>query len=185
MSDSDALDSFDRNILAALTTEGRLSWVDMAQRVNLSPSVCQRRVRALQERGILRGFHARIDPEALGYAVEAFVAVRVERQNVQLAEQFRAAVTRYPQVQSCHLLSGDVDFMLRVVVPDLRALAAFIQEALLNLPGIKDASSSIVLERIKDSPFAPYEPASQPKTATGKTPRPRRGSKSAARPSRS
>jgi Lrp/AsnC family transcriptional regulator, leucine-responsive regulatory protein len=159
------MDKFDHHILRLLTREGRMSWVEMAQQVNLSASVCQRRVRSLQERGILRSFSAQVDPEALGYGVEAFVAVRVERQNVALARQFRTAITRYPQVQSCHLLSGDVDFMLRVVVRDLRALASFIQEQLLNVPGIKDASSSIVLERIKDDPFQPYapeEPAGDP-----------------------
>ena len=125
-----------------------MPWVELAERANLSPSACQRRARSLQERGIIARFTAEIDLQAMGYDVEAFVAVSIERQNMKYAAEFRRAVKSLPEVQACYMLSGSVDFMLRVVAPNLRAFGAFIQREILNLPGVKDATSSIVLERI-------------------------------------
>lgn len=144
------LDEFDLKILNILESDGRIPWVTLAERVNLSPTACQRRVRLLEDQGIIVAYTARIDFARIGLAVEAFIAVRVERQSNELAQRFRAAIDSYSEVQSCHMLSGDTDFMLRVVAADLRSLGVFIQEKLLNLPGVKDASSLIVLERIKD-----------------------------------
>ena len=155
MAISAKIDRYDLAILNALEADGRLPWVALAEKVRLSPTATQRRVRLLEEAGIIRSYGARIDFAALGFGVEAFVAVRVERQSTTLAQQFRDAIMTYAEVQSCHLLSGDTDFMLRVVAPDLGRFGAFIQEKILNLPGIKDASSLIVLERIKDESRVP------------------------------
>ncbi len=152
---STTLDTFDVKILNTLSVDGRIPWVTLAERVNLSPTACQRRVRLLEEAGVIASYGARIDLAALGFDVEAFVAVRVERQSTDLAENFRRDVLEHDEVQSCHMLSGDIDFMLRVVAADLKSFGAFIQDKLLNRPGIKDASSMIVLEVVKDGAKLP------------------------------
>lgn len=143
------IDRRDRKILRELTVDGRLSWVDLAERVNLSATACQRRVQALIDRGIIGDISARIDPEALGYEVEAYVSVHVDRQDVELAQKFREAIRDYPEVQTCRMMTGQVDYLMRVVAKDLKSYGRFIEEKILRLPGVKDASSSIVLDRIK------------------------------------
>ncbi|MEM7084133.1 MAG: Lrp/AsnC family transcriptional regulator [Pseudomonadota bacterium] len=147
--DSTNLDKYDIAILTALQDDARLSWVELAERASLSPSSCQRRVRALEASGVIAAYQAQLDTKKAGYDVAAFVAVNVERQNFSLAQQFRAALLRKPEVLECHLLSGSIDFMLHVVAVDLRAFGEFIQREILSLPGVKDATSSIVLEEIK------------------------------------
>jgi Lrp/AsnC family leucine-responsive transcriptional regulator len=142
-------DQRDRQILRELQADGRLSWVDLAARVNLSATACQRRVQALLDKGIIDGISARIDPEALGYEVEAYVSVHVDRQNVELAKKFREAIRDYPEVQTCRMMSGQVDYLMRVVAKDLKSYGKFMEEKILRLPGVKDASSSIVLDRIE------------------------------------
>ena len=143
------LDQIDTKILRELQADGRLSWVDLAERVNLSATACQRRVQALFDKGIIDGISAQIDPEALGYEVEAYVSVYVDRLDVELAQQFRKAIRDYPEVQTCHMITGQVDYLIRVIAKDLKSYGRFIEEKILRLPGVKDASSSIVLDRIK------------------------------------
>ena len=143
------LDQRDRKILRELQADGRLSWVDLAERVNLSATACQRRAQALMDSGVIDGFSARVDPEALGYEVEAYVSVYVDRQDVEGARKFRKAILDYPEVQTCRMMTGQVDYLLRVVATDLKAFGRFIEERILRMPGVKDASSSIVLDRIK------------------------------------
>lgn len=145
------LDAIDRKILRELQADGRLSWVELAERISLSGSACQRRVQSLIDRGIIEGIAARINPEALGYEVEAFVSVYVDRQDVKLAQQFRNAIREYPEVQACHMMTGQVDYLLRVVARDLKSYGRFVEEKILGMPGVKDASSSIVLDRVKTS----------------------------------
>lgn len=143
------IDKTDRIILRELQRDGRLPWVELAERANLSPAACQRRVQALERAGVITGFGVRIDPEALGYEVEAYVAVSVERQDLESAQRFRQAIRRCPEVMTCHMMSGEVDYMLRVVATDLRSFGRFIEEKILSVPGVKDASSSIVLDPVK------------------------------------
>ena len=143
------LDQIDTKILRELQADGRLSWVELAERVNLSATACQRRVQAMFEKGIIDGISARINPEALGYEVEAYVSVYVDRQDVELAQKFRKAIRDYPEVQTCHMITGQVDYLIRVIAKDLKSYGRFIEEKILRLPGVKDASSSIVLDRIK------------------------------------
>ena len=147
--DSFTLDRNDFQILRALQDNGRMSWVELAERVNLSASACQRRTQQLQSRGFIERFSTEVNLQSLGYDVEAFVAVSIERQNQKYAAEFRSAIGRLPAVQACYMLSGSVDFMLRVVAPNLRSFGSFIQREILSLPGVKDATSSIVLERIE------------------------------------
>ncbi len=145
------LDRIDYSILRELQADGRLSWVDLAARVNLSATACQRRVQALVDAGVITGFGARIDPAALGFEVEAYVAVSVERQDIESAQRFREAIRRCPEVQTCHMMSGEVDYLLRVVATDLKSFGRFIEEQILSVPGVKDASSSIVLDPVKSA----------------------------------
>lgn len=147
------LAEMDRKILRELQADGRIAWVELSERVNLSATACQRRVQSLIERGVIDGISARINPEALGFEVEAFVSVYVDRQDVKLAQKFRSAIQKYPEVQACHMMTGQVDYLLRVVAKDLKSYGRFVEEKILGMPGVKDASSSIVLDRIKTSSF--------------------------------
>ena len=143
------MDRYDRAILQELSDDGRMSWAQMADRVNLSASACQRRVQALVNRGIIDKFTIRLNEKAQGHHVKAFVAVNIERQNVTAAEVFREYVQSEPRIQAGHMLSGDVDYLLEVVAVDLDALGHFIEDELLSFPAVKDASSSIVLKVVK------------------------------------
>lgn len=155
MTDSIKIDKFDIAILHALDTDARMSWVDLANTVSLSASACQRRTQALREHGIIERFSIQVDSQALGFDVEAFVAVNIERQNMGYARQFREAMLARPEIQSCYMLSGAIDFMLRIVARNLREYGQFIQREILSLPGVKDATSSIILEEIKRSRGVP------------------------------
>ena len=143
------LDSYDAHIIEELKRDGRLSWAALAKRINLSASACQRRVESLLERGVIENFTINLNDSARGYQVRAFVSVNVDRQRNDLAQDFREAVVAHPNVQSCHMISGGIDFMLEVVAEDLAALGAFIDGELLMMPAVKDASSSIVLSVVK------------------------------------
>ena len=143
------MDRFDAGILSTLQSDGRISWSRLAERINLSPSACQRRVEALIERGVIENFTVNLNEDALGHHVKAFVSVNIDRQNTDLAEDFRRRVREHPQVQACHMISGTIDFMLEVVAHDLDAFGNFIDGELLSMPAVKDASSSIVLKVVK------------------------------------
>ena len=143
------IDKFDARILSALQESGRLSWSRLAERINLSASACQRRVEALVEKGVIENFTVNLNEDALGHHVKAFVAVNIDRQQTELAHEFRRKVREHPQVQSCHMISGAIDFMLEVVADDLDAFGNFIDGELLSMPAVKDASSSIVLKVVK------------------------------------
>ena len=143
------MDKIDARILSELQKNGRLRWSRLSKRVHLSASTCQRRVESLQERGVIRNFTLNLSEAALGHHVTAFVAVSVDRQNTASAEQFRRWVRSQPRVQACHMLTGSIDFMLQVVAADLESLGRFLEAELLNLPAVKDASTSIVLNEVK------------------------------------
>ena len=143
------MDKIDARILSELQTNGRLRWSRLSERVHLSASACQRRVEALLATGVIRNFTLNLSEAALGHHVTAFVAVSVDRQNAASAEQFRRWVRSQPRVQACHMLTGSIDFMLQVVAADLESLGRFLEAELLNLPAVKDASTSIVLNEVK------------------------------------
>jgi DNA-binding Lrp family transcriptional regulator len=143
------MDKFTTRILSALQEDGRISWSRLAHRVNLSASAVQRRVEALIEKGVIENFTVNLDEAALGHNVKAFVAVNMDRQDTEHAEQFRRRVREHPQVQACHMISGTIDFMLEVVASDLDSFGNFIDGELLSMPAVKDASSSIVLKVVK------------------------------------
>ena len=143
------MDRFNTAILTTLQDDGRITWSQLAKRVSLSASAVQRRVESLQDRGVIENFTVNLNESALGHSVKAFVTVNIERQNTQLAEEFRRRVLEHPQVQACHMISGSFDFILEIVASDLDAFGQFIDGELLRMPAVKDASSSIVLKIVK------------------------------------
>jgi Lrp/AsnC family transcriptional regulator, leucine-responsive regulatory protein len=144
------LDRYDTAILRALQRDARLTWLQLGEAVNLSATACQRRVRTLRQKGIIKRFTVTLDMAKLGHQIHAFVFVNVDRKQVELAEQFRRKMNDYPEVQACHMLSGSVDFILDVVAPDIKSYGKFLEEKILSLAGVRDASSAIVLETVKE-----------------------------------
>lgn len=149
------LDRRDREILAALQQDGRRTVVELAEQIGLSPTPCARRVRQLEEGGVIQGYTAVIEPRALGLSVQAFVQVRLERHSDDNVEQFRRALAGLDEVIGCFALTGAHDFMLQVVVPDLESLQSVVLRKLLKIPSVRDVQSSIVLETVKRSPRLP------------------------------
>lgn len=146
-------DRFDRRILEALQTNGRLPNIDLAAHIGLSPSPCSRRVHQLEESGAIKGYSAVLDQERVGLGLTVFVGIKVERHREQEAETFREAVSDLPEVVMAHLVSGESDFLLQVVVPDLRAYENFLTRTLLKIPGIRDIRSNFAIQTIK--PLSP------------------------------
>ncbi|HWX47691.1 MAG TPA: Lrp/AsnC family transcriptional regulator [Roseomonas sp.] len=144
-----ALDAIDRRILAALQREARLTNVQLAEEVGLSPSPCLRRVRLLEQAGVIAGYHARLERGALGLGLTVFVGIKVERHRDEAAERFRDAVQAVPEIVSCHLVSGEADFLLQVVVPDLAAYERLLLRTLLKLPGVRDVRSNFAIQTVK------------------------------------
>lgn len=149
------LDVFDYKILRALQAEGRLSNVELAERIGLSPSPCLRRVKRLEVEGIIQGYTARINRAKIGMGVTVFVSVGLERHREEEAERFRRAVLRLPQVVSCHAVSGDPDFLLEIVVADLNQYSEFVLKRLRRIPGVKHLHSSFALETLKSGTSLP------------------------------
>lgn len=145
------MDRKDTAILSALLEDGRITWSALARLTGLSASACQRRVEAMAARGIIENFTVRLNESALGNDVKAFVAVNVDRKNQAFTRDFRRWIQNHPQVLACHMVSGTIDYMLEVVATDLAAFGRFVDQELLNVPAVKDASSSIVLNRVKIS----------------------------------
>jgi len=149
------LDAIDKRILAALQRNGRLTNVQLAEEAGLSPSPCLRRVRILEEAGIIAGYHARLDRKGIGLGLTVFVGVRVERHGDETADAFRRAVMERPEIVSCHIVSGEADFLLQVVVADLAAYESLLLNVLLRLPRVTDIRSNFALQTVKDESGLP------------------------------
>lgn len=143
------LDAIDRAILEALQAEGRLTNVELARAVALSPSPCLRRVKRLEERGYIDGYSARLDRRRLGLGLTVFVDLRYEGHSDENAETFRSALRAMPEVVSCHIVSGEADFLLEVVVPDLEHFERFLMGKLLRLPRVRQVRSNFVIQTVK------------------------------------
>lgn len=142
------LDDIDRRILAELQRDGRLSNVELAARVGLSASPCLARVRRLEREGILKGYVALVSPEALGLAITVFIQVALERQSERTLEIFETRVRAFPEVMECYLMTGDSDYLLRLVAPDVQALQRFIIQDLTTIPGVANIRSSFALKQV-------------------------------------
>ena len=143
------LDAIDWRILDALQENGRLTNVELADRVGLSPSPCLRRVRQLEASGVIWAYRALLDPRALGLGLTVFVELKVDRHSRENADALGAALGALPEVVACHMVSGAADFLVEVVVPDLAAYERFLSERLLVLPMVADIRSNFSLRRIK------------------------------------
>lgn len=143
------LDRTDLRILRELQKDGRLPIVELANRVALSATACQRRVKKLEDSGVIARYAALLDPVALGQQVDAFVRVSIERQSKATKIAFQDAVQKLPQVRACYVMTGDLDYLLHIAVADLQAFAEFSMKVLIGLPGVKDVRSSLVLEAVK------------------------------------
>lgn len=150
-------DAIDRRILAALQRDARLTNVELAEEVGLSPSPCLRRVRLLEEAGVIAGYHASLDRKAVGLGLTVFVGIKVERHHDREATAFREAVKALPEVVSCHLVSGESDFLLQVVVPELAGYEKFLLGTLLKLPGVADIRSNFAIQTVKAGGALPLD----------------------------
>lgn len=149
------LDRTDRKILEALQADGRLTNQDLAARVALSPSPCLRRVRALEEAGVIRQYVALVDPLKIGLGLCAYVTVKLEKKGKMPIDQFTRSVQAWPEVVACYAMTGDMDYLLRVQVADLDHYSRFVMDKLLKQPGVLDVTSNFVLERVKDTTEIP------------------------------
>lgn len=140
------LDAIDVRILRELQQNGRLTNVELADKIGLSPSPCLRRVKALESAGVIRGYHAALDRAGLGLGLTVFVGVKVAHRCEEQPDTFWDAVQTLPEVVSCHLVSGEADFLLQVVVPDLAAYEQFLLGTLLKLPGVSDVRSNFAIK---------------------------------------
>ena len=144
-----ALDPTDLRILDRLQQDARISNVDLAQAVNLSPSPCLARVRALEASGVIDRHVTLLDPASVGLDVIVFIQVALEKQVEPMLDKFEKAVRDRPEVMECYLMTGDSDYLLRVIVPDVRALERFIVDVLSRVPGVGNIKSSFALKQVK------------------------------------
>ena len=150
------LDEIDRKIIAALQAEGRLPIVDLANRVGLSATPCQRRVKRLEEEGLIVRYAALVSPAAMGFSLQALVEVTLEDHSEKTVEAFEAAIRARAEVVACYAVTGDMDFLLHVFATDLASFSDFALKALLRMPGVKGTRSSFIMQAIKsDLAWAP------------------------------
>lgn len=143
------LDATDWRILKELQTDGRITNVALAARVGLSPPPCLRRVRALEEAGLIRGYHAELDAPLAGFDVTAFAAVRLHAQGEAELREFEKQLLMWPLVREAYMIAGDMDYMLRCVAPDLPAFQDFILGKLTALPNVASVKTTVVLRQAK------------------------------------
>jgi DNA-binding Lrp family transcriptional regulator len=151
------LDEIDRMILRELQADGRMTNVELARRVGISAPPCLRRVRALEEQGYIRGYHADIDPRELGFEVQVFAMVRLVSQAEADLVAFENRCVAWPLVRECHMLNGEVDFILKCVAPDLRTFQTFLTEELTAAPNVANVKTSLVIRGAKDEPGVPFD----------------------------
>ncbi len=151
---SPRLDATDWTILREIQADGRITNVELARRAGISAPPCLRRLRALEDDGFIKGYRAVLDERKLGYAAVCFAMVNLSSQAERDLEAFEARVRAMPAVRECWTLSGDIDFMLKCVTPDLAAFQAFVAD-LTQLPHVRNVRTALALERIKDEPIAP------------------------------
>jgi Lrp/AsnC family leucine-responsive transcriptional regulator len=145
------LDRIDRNILRHLQSDGRMSLTDLSERVGLSVTPCSDRVRRLERDGFITGYHARLDPHALGQQLLVFVEIRLAAKSGAIFDEFRREVRKLPWVLECHLVSGDFDYLIKARIPGMEAYRKLLGDMLLALPGARESRSYIVMEEVKET----------------------------------
>ncbi|MEM7732141.1 MAG: Lrp/AsnC family transcriptional regulator [Pseudomonadota bacterium] len=151
------LDDIDRMILAELQADGRMTNVELAKRVGISAPPCLRRVRTLEESGYIKGYHADVDARELGFEVQVFAMVGLQSQAEADLSAFEALCTGWPLVRECHMLNGEVDFILKCVAPDLSTFQRFLTEELTAAENVISVKTSLVIRGAKDDPGVPFD----------------------------
>ena len=153
------LDAIDRRILRVLQADGRITYDELAEKVSLSPSATLRRVKHIERSGVIAGYVALVDPQRIGLGMTAYINVRLEKHSERHKRNpmdlFRAAVQAWPEVVECVSLTGEMDYLLRVVVADMADYARFVMDTLLKHPSVQDCKTSFVLDRVKGTTALP------------------------------
>ncbi len=157
MTETDKIDGFDARLLSALQVDGRLTNQELAERVHLSPSQCSRRRNRLEEEGYIEGYPARLNREKLGFGLTVFVSVMLNTHNRDNATKFRELMRRLPQVQEAHSLTGEMDYLIKLVVRSLKELSAIISDELMPHEAVQTVKSAIVLDTLKEGTEAPLD----------------------------
>ena len=151
------LDEIDRRLLAELQDEGRMTNVELANRVGLTAPPCLRRVRALEDAGVIRGYHAELDPSQLGFAICVFALVSLRSQAEESLCQFEDHVRSLPEVRECHMLNGEIDFILKIVSCDLQSFQEFLTSKLTPAPNVASVKTSLTIRTAKQLPGVPLD----------------------------
>lgn len=151
------LDRIDRKIIHDLQEDGRMTNVELAQRAGISAPPCLRRVRALEEAGVIRGYHAKLDPSSLGFGITVFAQVGLSSQSETDLQKFEDAVKSWPLVRECHLVSGEADYILKIVAEDWDAYQKFLTTHLTSAPGVSHIKSALGVRTAKYEPGVPVE----------------------------
>lgn len=150
-----ALDEFDRRILRELQQDGRITVQALADHVGLSASPCLRRIRRMEEAGVITAYSATVDQNAVGLPVSVFVSIKLERQRAAQLDRFAEAIADWPEIMECYLMTGQFDFLLRVVCADLSAYETFLRDKLTQVEGVRSIESSFALGQVKYSKALP------------------------------
>ena len=151
------LDAIDRKILAELQADGRMTNVELARRVGISAPPCLRRVRTLEDEGYIDGYHARVNARALGFEVQVFAMVGLTSQAEADLSAFEARCRDWPLVRECHMLNGEVDFILKCAAPDLSTFQSFLTEELTAADNVASVKTSLVIRAAKAEPGVPFD----------------------------
>ncbi|WP_284048027.1 Lrp/AsnC family transcriptional regulator [Marinobacter sp. ATCH36] len=151
------LDKLDRKILSLMQQDGRISNQLLAEQVGLSPAACWRRVRTLEENGVIRGYSARVDPESIGQGLCVLVNLSLQRHTIDSTAEIEQQVSSYPEVLQCFAVTGNADFVLRVIVPDMACYDRFLNEKIFTLQGIAQVNSNFALREIKNTETIPVD----------------------------
>ena len=151
------LDDIDLRIIDELQRNGRMTNVDLARRVGISAPPCLRRVRALEQAGFIAGYHANLDPALLGFGVTVFAMVGLHSQAEADLQAFEARVESWPEVRECHMLNGDIDFILKCVAPDLASFQDFLTQKLTPAPNVANVKTSLTIRQSKKLPGVPVD----------------------------
>lgn len=151
------LDPIDRIILAELQDEGRITNVELARRAGLTAPPCLRRVRALEENGVIDGYHARLNAASLGYGIMVFALVSLKSQAEEDLRAFENHVAALPDVRECHMLNGEIDFILKIVAHDLQSFQSFLTSKLTTAPNVASVKTSLTIRTSKDLPGVPVD----------------------------
>lgn len=151
------LDTIDRKLLSELQNEGRVTNVDLASRVGLTAPPCLRRVRTLEEEGVIRGYHADLDPSKLGFAITVFAMVSLRSQAEESLRAFEDHIKTLPEVRECHMLNGEIDFILKIVSKDLQSFQEFLTSKLTPAPNVASVKTSLTIRTAKHLPGVPLD----------------------------